>query len=211
MRILLILAILPIGLLSPGTAAAEDPEDPYFVRVTPHDPELPAERDPSYDCAGEDGPEGAVESAKHNADGLTDGERWGLPYVAPDCLAADARADDAKAPDPPTPTRACRQIIEFRSLPMRAATLAMDPCRVKRIDSMATGPATTSGSEGGSARATYNLSSGRYSVHLDPALQPPPLWAPFSAAVLMFPLNVSGNSGVSVQFDCVECPPPWEQ
>lgn len=201
MRILLFLSILPVVLSCLGPALA-DPQDPYYVLVAPHNPELPAEREPSYDCAGEGGPKGVSQTILYDVDGLTDGTRWGLPYVAPSCLAVDGRTEVPEIPPlgAPDSSRGCGSLKGGWAV---RAHSGWELCRFSYAGHR------LGASEEVSVRATYNLSSGRYFVHVAPSLTMARVLT-WSTTFMGVPPDLSGDSGVSVLFDCVECPPPWE-
>ena len=90
-----ILTLCLVLLLSAPLAAAE--EEGYFVAAGVTSPSHGKSAEAAAPgCAG---PDGLEESAAHNAQAVWDGTtRWGLPYLAPGCLAVDTSAGDT-APD----------------------------------------------------------------------------------------------------------------
>lgn len=188
-----LLLLLCLAILLPSTGAADGEED-YHVRVTPHAFEAPSTGNgAAYDCAGP-GPYGIADTVFYNAGEIVQGERhpdWmGVPYVGPECLAVDVRT-----PDP-------------------FSLLVADPVGCEPVEDalgdrvahrgVVDVPPIPSPGGSASARGTYNLTSGQYYLRLGfPGLALAPETADGAA------VEVSGNTGVSIEFDCRECEPPW--
>ena len=201
MRALVIPLFLCAALLAAGQAAAQ--EEGYYVKVTPHAPEGPFTHGPEgYDCTGGAGPEGLAQSAAYDVDALTDGTRWGLPYVGPTCLAADARAPPPGGVPtwcPVTPmdskfvciSRFAPGTFYGMTLPGLAHLLGLPV-----LEQLGAGEGEPR------VRATYDLSTGRYHVE----------WSaptPLTRTGLDVPRSVDGDTGLSILFDCRDCEPPW--
>lgn len=214
MRTLLLLSTLALAALLPGAALADD--DPYYARAGAHPAQLPAERDPSYDCTDGASPHGPVESAQYDLASTLRGERWGLPYVAPGCLALDAGLAFPAPPGAPlVPGSPKVRCVRSAEVPVAEVDpgLAADPCHARLVK----GPSAAAGGLGEvSLRATYNVTSGRYFVQATlptdgTGILTGALEHGVAMSLLWIPTSVSGDSGTSVEFDCIECPPPWEQ
>lgn len=195
MRSVPFLLLCALLMTSAGPALAQDEEE-YYVRVTQHEPETPREdREGRYDCTEKAGPNGVVETVFYDLDALSDGERWGLPYVAPTCLAADARTSGYAAPDPTCTW--LRLYVDCRSSYVGAARGGVNGAG-RLFDGLLV-PLTGTG---WGARATYNLSSGDYYLGLD---LPPIVHL---GKLHDLPRDLGGNTGISVDFDCRDCHPP---
>lgn len=180
-------ALLVVALLAlPGLAAA-DHED-HYVEVENPPPEPPAERDSSYDCAASERPQNVGESIEHNLNEIYDGrQRWGLPYVAPDCLAFDSSLGSEPSAAPSTCSRmSSLGDTAARNRVVKCYSIRPDPPAVLHLS-----PVELAASPPANVYWSYQMSTGRYTVVLEPGNH-----------------TFQGNSGLAVSIDCEECDPP---
>ena len=196
MRSLILLVSLTV--LLPPLGAAQ--EEGYYVDVQHHAMEPPSSNGSAYDC-GDGDSYGLLGSVTWDVERST-GDRtpaWmGIPYVGPECLVLDVRTESPlSARDPAIPE--CDAPLADRIDPSRRVGLGGG--LVSTLPPLGPPPEVDA-----SARATSNLSSGQYYLRLEA-----PGAGPGGGALAADEptVELSGNTGVAVKFDCVECEPPW--
>lgn len=197
------LLILVALVLNPPTGAAEDPDPdpPYHVKPEVGTFEAPEDRGDEYDCAG-DGPHGIADTVFYDVDETIEPEgrspEWmGIPYVGPECLAVDVRTQD---PLVPTRSRATDDLVEvLADCDVPVVEKVRRGVRTDRLVELPPVPVLEA-----AMRATFNVSSGQYYILVDVPANP------FFVEVQDDEdVEVSGNTGAAVKFDCRECEPPW--